>query len=70
MTDSREFPHTAAAAMCTMTFDGRRLTGAADRPLIDFLAAHGVDLPHVCYHRALRPLDPISDFSGKSGRAS
>ena len=41
---------------CTVTFDGRALRGPEDLPLIDFLAAHGIDLPHVCYHRALGPL--------------
>src|SRR6185312_1396653 len=41
---------------CTLSFDGRPLTGPADQPLIDFLAAQGIDLPHVCYHRALGPL--------------
>jgi formate dehydrogenase major subunit len=41
---------------CTITFDGETLTGAADQPLIDFLAAHDVDLPHVCYLPALGPI--------------
>ena len=41
---------------CTLSFDGRALTGPADQPLIDFLAAHGINLPHVCYHTALGPL--------------
>jgi len=41
---------------CTVTFDGKKLTGPADQPLVDFLAAQGMDLPHVCYHRALGPL--------------
>ncbi len=41
---------------CTIVFDGDRLTGEADRPLIEFLLEHGVDLPHVCY---LAPLGPI-----------
>ena len=46
----------AAETQCTVLFDGQPLRGKADRPLIDFLAEHGVDLPHVCYHRALGPL--------------
>lgn len=41
---------------CTLTFDGRPLSGQADQPLIDFLAAHDINLPHVCYDRALGPL--------------
>ncbi|WP_028238284.1 formate dehydrogenase subunit alpha [Stutzerimonas azotifigens] len=41
---------------CTIHFDGRALTGKADLPLIDFLARHDIHLPHVCYHRALGPL--------------
>lgn len=45
-----------SATMCTLSFDERRLTGPADQPLIDFLAAHGIELPHVCYHPALAPL--------------
>ncbi|WP_120995039.1 formate dehydrogenase subunit alpha [Stutzerimonas urumqiensis] len=38
---------------CTIHFDGKALVGEADTPLIDFLANNGIDLPHVCYHRAL-----------------
>jgi formate dehydrogenase major subunit len=41
---------------CTITFDGKPLTGAADQPLIDFLLEHHIDLPHICY---LQPLGPI-----------
>lgn len=41
---------------CTITFNGERLKGLADQPLIDFLDAHGKKLPHVCYHPALPPL--------------
>ncbi|PLR52136.1 formate dehydrogenase subunit alpha [Chimaeribacter arupi] len=43
-------------ALCTITYDGMKLTGKADQPLIDFLQEQGVTLPHVCYHRALTPL--------------
>ncbi|WP_106477251.1 formate dehydrogenase subunit alpha [Phytohalomonas tamaricis] len=42
---------------CTIIFDGERVTGKADTPLIDFLAEHDISLPHVCYHRALGPLE-------------
>ena len=45
-----------AAQSCTISYDGKTLTGPADAPLVDFLAAHGIDLPHVCYHQALGPL--------------
>lgn len=41
------------ASDCTITYDGRPLRGRAGTPLIDFLAAHGIDLSHVCYHRSL-----------------
>ncbi|SFU92881.1 formate dehydrogenase subunit alpha [Halomonas korlensis] len=41
---------------CTIIYDGQPLTGAADEPLIDFLDAHDIDLPHVCYHPSLGPL--------------
>ena len=41
---------------CTITFDGKPLTGAADQPLIDFLLERHIDLPHICY---LQPLGPI-----------
>ena len=40
---------------CTIRFDGMPLAGSSDQPLIDFLSGHGIDLPHVCYHRALKP---------------
>lgn len=43
-------------ATCTLLFNGERLTGLADQPLIDFLQAQGKTLPHVCYHPALPPL--------------
>jgi len=41
---------------CTLSFDGRSLSGPPDLPLIDFLALHDIHLPHVCYHRALGAL--------------
>lgn len=41
---------------CTLTYDGRTLTGNEGQPLIDFLDEHGIALPHVCYHPALGPL--------------
>ncbi len=41
------------AKPCTVIYDGKPLQGEADRPLIDFLASHQIDLPHVCYHRSL-----------------
>lgn len=44
------------AESCTVFFDGKPLRGERDQPLIDFLNEHDVDLPHVCYHRALAPL--------------
>lgn len=40
-------------ATCTITYDGQPLTGEADIPLIDFLTAQGINLPHVCYHPSL-----------------
>ncbi|SKA12920.1 2Fe-2S iron-sulfur cluster-binding protein [Consotaella salsifontis] len=41
----------------TISFDGQMLTGPADVPLIDFLADHDIHLSHVCYHRALDPIE-------------
>lgn len=41
---------------CTIVLDGQSLTGPSDQPLIDFLIANGVDLPHVCYLGALGPI--------------
>ena len=46
----------ASSAECTLTYDGRRLTGRADQPLVEFLAEQGIELPSVCYHPALGPL--------------
>ncbi|MEX3954611.1 formate dehydrogenase subunit alpha [Trinickia sp. EG282A] len=46
----------AEANECTLTFDGKTLTGKAGQPLMDFLAEHGIALPHVCYHRSLGAL--------------
>ncbi|KAA6044541.1 formate dehydrogenase subunit alpha [Pantoea sp. Bo_7] len=43
-------------ALCTIIYNGERLSGAADQPLIDFLQQQGKKLPHVCYHPALPPL--------------
>ena len=45
------------ANFCTLVFDGRALAGPRDIPLIDFLARHDIHLPHVCYHRALGPIE-------------
>ncbi|SDB39493.1 formate dehydrogenase subunit alpha [Pseudomonas sp. NFACC13-1] len=41
---------------CSVEYNGLTLRGQADQPLIDFLAEQGIDLPHVCYHRALGPI--------------
>src|SRR5690606_3434543 len=46
----------STAAQCTITFDGKPLSGGKGEPLVDFLSRHGIDLPHVCYHRSLGPL--------------
>lgn len=35
---------------CTIIFDGQRLSGSTDQPLVDFLDGHDIALPHVCYH--------------------
>lgn len=43
----------AGNRLCTITVDGRALSGAAGQPLIEFLAEHGIDLPHICYQPAL-----------------
>ena len=43
-------------ALCTIIYNGERLSGAADQPLIDFLQQQGKKQPHVCYHPALPPL--------------
>lgn len=42
---------------CSILFNGERLMGKANQPLIDFLQASGKKLPHVCYHPALTPLE-------------
>lgn len=41
---------------CTIVYDGERLTGPAGQPLIDFLLAHDIELPHICYSQQLRPI--------------
>lgn len=42
---------------CTLHYDGKAFRGRTGIPLIEFLAPHGVDLPHVCYHPALGPIE-------------
>ncbi|MEE6801606.1 molybdopterin-dependent oxidoreductase, partial [Escherichia coli O8:H10] len=42
--------------MCTLFYDGRPVTGPSNVPLIDFLTAGGLKLPHVCYHPSLEPM--------------
>lgn len=42
---------------CTIFYNGKSLSGKADTPLIDFLAAHDIELPHVCYHPSLGPIE-------------
>lgn len=44
------------SATCTIYLDDQPLRGAYDQPLIDFLNSHGVNIPSVCYHPALGPL--------------
>ncbi len=41
----------------TITFDDKALTGNANEPLIDFLKAHGINLPSVCYNPSLGPIE-------------
>ncbi len=43
--------------ICTLTVDGRQILGLAGKPLIDFLAEQKIDLPHICYHPTLGPLE-------------
>lgn len=45
------------ATDCTIVYDGKRLIGKADMPLVEFLETHGINLPHVCYHPSLGPLE-------------
>ncbi|WP_246362306.1 molybdopterin-dependent oxidoreductase [Vreelandella glaciei] len=42
---------------CTIIFDGEKLTGNADEPLIDFLESKGIALPNVCYHPSLGAIE-------------
>ena len=42
--------------LCTITCDGKELVGPAGTSLIDFLARHEIDLPHICYDRTLGAL--------------
>jgi formate dehydrogenase major subunit len=62
-----------AVPACTLSYDGRPLSGPAGRPLIEFLADHGIDLPHVCYHPSLGPLQTCDvcwiEADGKLQRA-
>ena len=46
----------AAPNPCTLTYNGQALRGQAGQPLVDFLAEHGIDLLHVCYHPTLGAL--------------
>ncbi len=39
--------------LCTITVDGKQLLGPADVPLVEFLKANNIDLPHICYHPSL-----------------
>ena len=41
---------------CTVYFDGTPLAGPSNMPLVDFLKDHGIELPSICYHPALGPL--------------
>lgn len=38
---------------CIVHVDGQAYTGKPDQPLVDFLAAQKINLPHVCYHPSL-----------------
>lgn len=39
--------------LCTIHVDGKQLVGPADVPLLEFLAANDIELPHICYHPQL-----------------
>ncbi len=42
---------------CTLVFDDQKLSGPPGTPLVDLLERYGIDLPHVCYHPSLGPLE-------------
>lgn len=39
--------------LCTIYVDGKQLLGPTDVPLLEFLAANDIELPHICYHPQL-----------------
>ncbi|MDT0498195.1 formate dehydrogenase subunit alpha [Algiphilus sp. W345] len=43
-------------ARCTIELDGRPLQGKTGERLVELMNSNGVDLPQVCYHQALGPL--------------
>ncbi len=54
--DMRTGSEAGRSPLCSVVFDGRRLYGPQGQPFIDFLESHRIDLPHVCYHGSLGPL--------------
>ncbi len=48
--------NTAPSTTITLTVDGRAVSAPADQLLLATLLAADIDLPHVCYHPALGPL--------------
>jgi formate dehydrogenase major subunit len=44
------------AATCTVFYDGRPLAAQAGQPFLEVLARHHIDLPQICYHPTLGPL--------------
>ncbi len=51
-----------AVTFCTITVDGRQLVGKPDIPLVEFLDQQAVDLPHLCYHPTLGPLETCDTY--------
>lgn len=42
--------------VCTVIYDGQHLQARPGQLLPDLLAEHGIELPHICYHPSLGPL--------------
>ena len=41
--------------MITLTIDGQSITASPDATVLEAALAHGIDIPHLCYHPELKP---------------
>ncbi|MBW4026940.1 MAG: formate dehydrogenase subunit alpha [Acidobacteria bacterium] len=60
-------PEQAAQLNCSITVDGRQAMAIAGEPLVDALNRSGIEVPQVCYHPRLGPIQTCDTCMVKVG---